>query len=291
MTTTSGGQASAELSEFLQRHRDAIVEDWAASPFFLGVGPETEQVTRDCGEVLTGLRRAVEVGAEDDPAAEGFASIRALLRGIVVQHVDGEDLVGGTALYLSGLKQVLLRLWYAEDKDVAASAAGAVALSTAVNTLRLVVVDAALSAGLETIASQRDQLTELSTPVIKLWDRVLAIPLIGTLDSVRSQIATENLLQGIVDQQAKVAILDITGVPTVDTMVAQHLLKTVMAARLMGAECVICGIRPQIAQTMVQLGIELGEVTTRAGLADALAYALGRLNLAVVPAGPAVGSR
>jgi rsbT co-antagonist protein RsbR len=289
--TTSGEQPGGELSEFLRRHRDDIVEDWAASPFFLGVGQDPEQVTRDCGEVLTGLRRAIEAGAEDDPAAEGFGAIRALLRGIVAQNVDGEDLVGGTALYLSGLKQVLLRLWNEEDNSVRTASLGAVSLSTAVNTLRLVVVDAALSAGLETIASQRDQLTELSTPVIKLWDRVLAVPLIGTLDSVRSQIATENLLQGIVDQQAKVAILDITGVPTVDTMVAQHLLKTVLAARLMGAECVICGIRPQIAQTMVQLGIELDEVTTRAGLADALQYALSRLNLAVVPAEPAVGHR
>jgi rsbT co-antagonist protein RsbR len=291
MTTTSGDQLAALLGEFLRRHRDEILQEWAGSPFFLGVGQEPDQVTRDCAEVLIGLQRAVEAGTEDDPAAEGFTSIRALLRGIVAQNVDGEDLVGGTALYLSGLKEPLLRRWYEEDNSVRIASLGAVSLSTAVNTLRLVVVDAALSAGLETIASQRDQLTELSTPVIKLWDRVLAIPLIGTLDSMRSQIATENLLQGIVDQQAKVAILDITGVPTVDTMVAQHLLKTVMAARLMGAECVICGIRPQIAHTMVQLGIDLDEVTTRAGLSDALTYALGRLGLSVVPAEASAGRR
>jgi rsbT co-antagonist protein RsbR len=287
MTEFSGSaddNVAGVVVDFLGRHRQQILSEWASSPFFVGAGHHPEQVGRDCAEVLDALGRALEFGVEDDPASDAFASIRALLRGVVAQNVPGDDLVGGTAVYLSGLKEPLLRRWHEEQTELAVAARGAVALSTAVNTLRLVVVDAALSAGLETIASQRDQLTELSTPVIKLWDQVLAIPLIGTLDSVRSQIATENLLQGIVDQQAKVAILDITGVPTVDTMVAQHLLKTVMAARLMGAECVICGIRPQIAQTMVQLGIELNEVTTRAGLADALSYALGRLNLAVVPA-------
>jgi rsbT co-antagonist protein RsbR len=131
-----------------------------------------------------------------------------------------------------------------------------------------------VSAGADTILAQQEQLAELSTPVVKLWEGILAIPLIGTLDSMRSQAATESLLDQIVKQQAKVAILDITGVTAVDTLVAQHLLKTAMAARLMGAECIISGIRPQIAQTMVQLGIDLGEVATRATLADAFAYAL-----------------
>jgi rsbT co-antagonist protein RsbR len=133
----------------------------------------------------------------------------------------------------------------------------------------------------EVIARQQEELLELSTPVVQLWDGVLALPLIGTLDSARTQVVMENLLQSIVDTGAGIAIIDITGVPTVDTLVAQHLLKTVAAARLMGADCVISGIRPQIAQTIVHLGVELGSVTTKATLADALHVALERSGLMV----------
>src|SRR6476620_5722220 len=124
---------------------------------------------------------------------------------------------------------------------------------------------------------------ELSTPVVKLWDGVLALPMIGTLDSARTQVVMESLLQRIVETSAEVAIIDITGVPTVDTLVAQHLLKTVTAARLMGADCIISGIRPQIAQTIVHLGVELGNVSTKATLADAFAIALQRRGLSVAP--------
>ena len=126
----------------------------------------------------------------------------------------------------------------------------------------------------EVIARQQAEMLELSTPVVKLWEGVLALPLIGTLDSARTQVVMENLLQKIVDTGAEIAIIDITGVPTVDTLVAQHLLKTVAAARLMGADCIISGIRPQIAQTIVHLGVDLGDVTTKATLADAFAMAL-----------------
>jgi rsbT co-antagonist protein RsbR len=122
---------------------------------------------------------------------------------------------------------------------------------------------------------------ELSTPVVKLWEGILALPLIGTLDSERTQIVMENLLQQIVDSGSDIAIIDITGVPLVDTLVAQHLLKTVAAARLMGADCIISGIRPQIAQTIVHLGVELGDVVTKATLADAFTVALKRRGLAV----------
>jgi rsbT co-antagonist protein RsbR len=131
------------------------------------------------------------------------------------------------------------------------------------------------------IARQQQELLELSTPVVQLWDGVLALPLIGTLDSARTQVVMESLLQRIVETGATIAIIDITGVPTVDTLVAQHLLKTVSAARLMGADCIISGIRPQIAQTIVHLGVALGDVITKATLAGALAVALARLGLAV----------
>ena len=131
------------------------------------------------------------------------------------------------------------------------------------------------------ISRQQQDMLELSTPVVKLWHGILALPLIGTLDSERTQVVMESLLQQIVDTGADIAIIDITGVPLVDTLVAQHLLKTVAAARLMGADCIISGIRPQIAQTIVHLGVELGDVITKATLADAFAVALTRRGLAV----------
>jgi rsbT co-antagonist protein RsbR len=133
----------------------------------------------------------------------------------------------------------------------------------------------------EVITRQQQDMLELSTPVVKLWEGILALPMIGTLDSARTQVVMETLLQRIVETGANVAILDITGVPTVDTLTAQHLIKTVTAARLMGAECIISGIRPQIAQTIVHIGVDLGDVTTKATLADAFAAALRQLNLGV----------
>ena len=140
----------------------------------------------------------------------------------------------------------------------------------------------------EVIRLQQQEMLELSTPVVKLWEGILALPLIGTLDSARTQIVMETLLQKIVETGSSVAIIDITGVPTVDTLVAQHLIKTVTAARLMGADCIISGIRPQIAQTIVHLGVGLGDVTTKAGLADAFLIALSRTGLAIVSKAEAV---
>jgi rsbT co-antagonist protein RsbR len=138
----------------------------------------------------------------------------------------------------------------------------------------------------ELIARQQQAMLELSTPVVQLWEGVLALPLIGTLDSARTQIVMESLLQRIVETGASIAIIDITGVPTVDTLVAQHLLKTVAAARLMGADCIISGIRPQIAQTIVHLGVELQSVVTKATLADAFAVALQRTGLTIARTRP-----
>jgi rsbT co-antagonist protein RsbR len=134
----------------------------------------------------------------------------------------------------------------------------------------------------EIISSQADQLMELSTPVVKLWDGVIAVPLVGTLDSARTQVVMEKLLQALVDTGSEQAIIDITGVPAVDTQVAQHLLKTIVAARLMGAECTVSGIRPQIAQTIVALGIEFGDIVTKATLADALKLALSKSGVDLV---------
>jgi rsbT co-antagonist protein RsbR len=147
--------------------------------------------------------------------------------------------------------------------------------------LGLITINTYQRAREDVINRQQQEMLELSTPVVKLWEGVLALPMIGTLDSARTQIVMESLLQKIVETGSEIAIIDITGVPTVDTLVAQHLLKTVTAIRLMGADCIISGVRPQIAQTIVHLGVDLQGVTTKANLADALALALKRTGATV----------
>ena len=145
-----------------------------------------------------------------------------------------------------------------------------------IDALGLFTAESFLRTREEIIQRQQEELMELSTPVVKLWQGVVALPLIGTLDSARTQVVMESLLEKILETDSALAIIDITGVPTVDTLVAQHLLKTVAAARLMGADCIISGIRPQIAQTIVHLGLDLNEVTTKSSLADAVVVALDR---------------
>jgi rsbT co-antagonist protein RsbR len=196
-----------------------------------------------------------------------------------------------TATFVFSLKQPLFaRLQEALAGDAAALAREMWTASTVLDGLGLLATEEYQKGREQLIARQQQELLELSTPVVRLWDNVLALPLIGTLDSARTQVVMENLLQQIVDTGAVIAIIDITGVPTVDTLVAQHLIKTVAAARLMGADCIISGIRPQIAQTIVHLGVELTDITTKATLADAFAIALKRNGLKVVRASTPDGS-
>ncbi|PXY26539.1 anti-anti-sigma factor [Prauserella sp. PE36] len=279
MTAGTGQTIRDSLAEFLKEHRSDIERAWAATPVFTARRPA--DAAEECAELLAGIRHVIETGAEEDPSADGFATVRPVLASLAARSAGGPS--GSDRPDVTVLKGPLLRLWHDQDLPDEVSHRGDMVLSTVLNTLRIALLEIELSAGTETILAQRAQLTELSTPVIKLWDGILAIPLIGTLDSTRGQIATESLLEQIVAQQARVAILDITGVTAVDTLVAQHLLKTAVAARLMGAECIISGIRPQIAQTMVQLGIDLGEVATRATLADAFGQALRVIGLTVCP--------
>jgi rsbT co-antagonist protein RsbR len=177
---------------------------------------------------------------------------------LVSIQVDMHDRM---ALALQGADEPLSTIWTATEL---------------IDGLGLFTTEAYLRSREEVIRRQQDELIELSTPVVKLWQGVVALPLIGTLDSARTQVVMESLLQRIVETDSAIAIIDITGVPTVDTMVAQHLLKAVTAARLMGADCIISGIRPQIAQTIVHLGLDLSEVTTKSSLADAVTVALER---------------
>jgi rsbT co-antagonist protein RsbR len=188
-----------------------------------------------------------------------------------------------TATFVFSLKQPvfdLLREEYAKDSVKLADALWQ--LTMVLDKLGLYTTEVYQKSREEVIRRQQEEMLELSTPVVRLWDDILALPMIGTLDSARTQVVMESLLQAIVDTGATIAIIDITGVPTVDTLVAQHLLKTVAAARLMGADCIISGIRPQIAQTIVHLGVDLQDVITKATLADAFAVALKKLNLSIM---------
>jgi rsbT co-antagonist protein RsbR len=187
-----------------------------------------------------------------------------------------------TAMFVFSLKQPLFDLLRSEyAKDAVALAQGMWRLTSVLDKLGLYTTEIYQTSREELIQRQQEAMLELSTPVVRLWDGVLALPMIGTLDSARTQVVMETLLQTIIETGATIAIIDITGVPTVDTLVAQHLLKTVAADRLMGADCIISGIRPQIAQTIVHLGVDLQDVITKATLADAFAIALKRLNLSI----------
>jgi rsbT co-antagonist protein RsbR len=187
-----------------------------------------------------------------------------------------------TATFIFSLKQPVfdhLRREFGSDAQGLADAVWST--SSLLDKLGLYTTEVHQKRREEVVLRQQQELLELSTPVVELWDGILALPLIGTLDSARTQVVMESLLERIVETSAKIAIIEITGVPTVDTLVAQHLLKTVAAARLMGADCIISGIRPQIAQTIVHLGVDLGSVVTKATLADAFRVALQRSNLTV----------
>jgi rsbT co-antagonist protein RsbR len=267
---------NVSVAEFLDHHQDEIVASWKQRAFFDG------RSAADCQSVLNGLAEVALADSPEDPTAAGFDAVRGLLGEIAMDRIRRGETAAETAVTLHDLKPPVVELWTG-TRDAGDPLPGALRLSTALDTLRLVAMEFVGGESADLI-DDRQQLLELSTPVVRLWHGIVAVPLIGTLDSARTQATMEGLLEAIVDQQAQVAILDITGVATVDTAVAQHLLRTVMAARLMGAKCVISGIRPQIAQTMVQLGIDLGDVTTRATLADALAYGLRQLGLVVTAA-------
>jgi rsbT co-antagonist protein RsbR len=226
---------------------------------------------------------AVRKGAaEADVLSPAWADVREFLEDVSRSRARQGFAPSETAVFVFSLKQPLFeRLRRELSADDAADALWQ--STTVLDRLGLYTTECYQRGREELIARQQLEMLELSTPVVELWKGILALPLIGTLDSARTQIVMESLLQKIVETGAGIAIIDITGVPTVDTLVAQHLLKTVAAARLMGAECIISGIRPQIAQTIVHLGVDLADVITKATIADAFAIALGRVGLLVGP--------
>ncbi|RZT82088.1 rsbT co-antagonist protein RsbR [Micromonospora violae] len=216
--------------------------------------------------VTTSEQGVIDLSA--DSAAELRAALSELSRGRARQGFSATE----TTISIFALKDVLAELM--QEAGGADALHDYVAFSKLVDELGLFTFETFVRTRESLIADQAEQLLELSTPVVKLWEGVVAVPLVGTLDSARAQVVMERLLQTLVDTSSPYAIIDITGVPAVDTQVAQHILKTVVAARLMGADCIISGIRPQIAQTIVALGIEFGDIATKASLADALRHVL-----------------
>jgi len=264
-------QVAKRLATILTAHQETILESWATAVRETLRGRLTRtELSRQLDEVFNAMRAAVEGGptSMDRPeAAELRAQLTDLSRFRARQGFSATE----TAVSVFAVKEAVFAVLPERDAQNLADFAQ---FTLWVDELVLYTFETYVSAREALITEQAEQLLELSTPVVKLWDGVVAVPLIGTLDSARSQVVMERLLQALVDTGSPYAILDITGVPSVDTQVAQHILKTVMAAQLMGAQCIISGIRPQIAQTIVSLGIEFGEIETKANLADALQHAL-----------------
>jgi rsbT co-antagonist protein RsbR len=260
-----------------------IIADWLSR---LGATRDARlsasELESQCDSIVRTLAQACRDGNVTNIDGPSFATLREILADLSRTRAQSGFSPTETATFILSLKQPLFaRVSTVMGAEPERLPAEMLTVSELIDALGLFMMESYQRAREEVIIRQQTEIAELSTPVVKLWQGVLALPLIGTLDSARTQVVMENLLESIVRYEADIAIIDITGVPTVDTLVAQHLLKTVAAARLMGADCIISGIRPQIAQTMVHLGVELN-VISKANLSDAFALALRRLGKVVV---------
>ncbi len=277
------------ISQLIQDHQAEIGAEWVAQLEALTVRSSVvsrEQLRSHCQQFLAAFTNATRGGELQNIEHRSWDEVRDLLSEISSARAKGGSTPSDTATFVFSLKQPLfshLQNGFASDPAGLANASWTI--GTLLDKLGLYTIETFQRTRDQIIVRQQQELLELSTPVVKLWDGILALPLIGTLDSARTQVVMENILQKIVDTGAAIAIIDITGVPTVDTLVAQHLMKTIAAARLMGADCIISGIRPQIAQTIVHLGVNLEDVTTKASLADAFVVALERTGTAIVKHG------
>ena len=274
------------LPQLLASHETEILRDWIAAQLrdrgSTRSNIREEVLNQQSKEFLSAFQTAAQSGSIEILDAS-WDRTREVLADIAAQQAKQGATLSEIVTFIFSLKEILFALLQKETaNDAETFARELLSTSLMLDRLGLFTTSVGVKSREEVILRQQAEMLELSTPVVKLWDGILALPLIGTLDSERTQVVMENLLEEIVRTGAAIAILDITGVPTVDTLVAQHLLKTVAAARLMGAECIISGIRPQIASTIVHLGVDLGGISTKATLADAFAVALRKSNLAVV---------
>jgi rsbT co-antagonist protein RsbR len=273
------------LPDLLAKHETAILDDWTGLQLQVKsfrADLISEQDLRDESRRFLLLVRQAAAAGTGDIHGPAWHHVRDFLGGVSVSRARRGFSPSETATFVFSLKQPLFKLLRQElGKNADALADELWSVTVLLDSLGLYTTEIYQKRREELILRQQQEMLELSTPVVTLWEGVLALPLIGTLDSARTQVVMESLLGKIVETGAMIAIIDITGVPTVDTLVAQHLLKTVAAARLMGADCIISGIRPQIAQTIVHLGVELSNVTTKATLADAFMIALQRTGASI----------
>jgi rsbT co-antagonist protein RsbR len=277
---------ATRISQLIQEHEAEIGSQWISQLETLtvrGTSSSREQLRTHCQQFLAAFANATRSGELENIEHRSWDEVRDLLTEISSSRAKSGSTPSETATFVFSLKQPLFaQLTAALADDPQALAAASWAVSSLLDKFGLYTIEVFQKAKDQIIVRQQQELLELSTPVVKLWNGILALPLIGTLDSARTQVVMENILQKIVDTGAIIAIIDITGVPMVDTLVAQHLMKTIAAARLMGADCIISGIRPQIAQTIVHLGVNLEDVVTKATLADAFLVALERTGTSVV---------
>ncbi|HVK48721.1 MAG TPA: STAS domain-containing protein [Pseudobacter sp.] len=276
-----------DISKVLQKKKKQILEIWMTKQMADASLREdlmsNEELREQSDELVTELVNTITDRNMQD-AAEGadFEKVREILSGISISRAKQGFNPRETGLYVFSLKEALQQVLVEEVKDDPVAVMNtSFALGRMMDQLGVLTFDTFIKGREEVILRQTDEIAEISTPVIRVWDGILALPIIGTLDSSRTQVVMENLLQEIVDSGSSIAILDISGVPAVDSLVAQHLIKTVAATKLMGAECIISGIRPEIAQTVVHLGIDLSGVVTKASLAAALRHAFSVLRLEV----------
>lgn len=277
------------IAGLLRTHEERVLDRWVELVAPSGQGRITEgELRRDLRELFGVLVPALS--ESEGATGYGTGGAERELRAVLAELSAGRARQGftptETAMSVFALKEVVYELLgeSGEQSEGQARAAltGIIGFSRSLDDLGLFTFETYAAAREQIITDQAEQLLELSTPVVKLWEGIVAVPLVGTLDSARTQVVMEKLLQTLVDTGSQHAVIDITGVPAVDTEVAQHLLKTVVAARLMGAQCTISGIRPQIAHTIVTLGIEFGDIVTKATLADALAHALADSGVELV---------
>ena len=283
------------LQAIIEKHQKDIQADWlrelATSTRRSDLMTDSE-IQEQSTELLAGILEGVKSGELRDLDGRAWDRVREIIQAISASRARQGFTPSETATFVLSLKQPIFNLVRKElSKSPDEMFQEIWNANVLIDKLALQTTEAFINIREQLIARQQQELMELSTPVVKLWEGILALPIIGTLDSARTQIVMESLLQAVVQSNSRFAIIDITGVPTVDTLVAQHLLKTITAARLMGAECVISGVRPQIAQTIVHLGIDLSQVITKAKLSDAFALALKKTGRSVVRNGNAEQSK
>ncbi len=275
-----------EAIKILQKRKKNILENWIK----FQLADETlredlmsnEDLRSQSDELLTSLINNLSDANIDDPKSTAFDQVNDILGSISISRAKQGFSPRETGFYVFSLKDALLETLQQEIKDPQELYMQSIKIGKLIDNFGISTFETFLKGREEVILRQTDEITEISTPVIQVWEGILALPIIGTLDSARTQVVMENLLQRIVETGSSIAILDISGVPAVDSLVAQHLIKTVSATRLMGAECIISGIRPEIAQTVVHLGIDLTGIITKASLASALKTAFNILQLQVI---------